>query len=413
MSGTCGRVLPAREVCLSKFSDAAGRTIDEGIALYFPAPRSYTGEDVLELQAHGSPVVLRLLVQRCVQLGARLAEPGEFTRRAFLNDKLDLAQAEAVADVISASTEQAARSAMRSLQGEFSSLVRDLQAKLTDARAFLEATLDFPEEDIDPAHQQRLPVALQGLMHAIEAALATAQQGSLLREGLRVALVGPPNAGKSSILNMLSQDEVAIVTPIPGTTRDLIRQSVEIQGLPVHIVDTAGLRLAEDPVEAIGIARTWDAIAHTDLVVFVSEPATANAMLQELRAKRPVGRSLIHVHNKIDLDGLPPARQETPDGDEVWLSAKTGEGMELLQSAIADAGGWSGAGEGLFMARARHVQALMRCRAHLHAAAELLAEPELAAEELRHAQRALSELTGEVVSDDLLGEIFGRFCIGK
>ena len=413
MSGTCGRPLPAREACLSRFRDAAGRTIDEGIALYFPAPHSYTGEDVLELQAHGSPVILRLLIQRCLQLGARLAEPGEFTRRAFLNDKLDLAQAEAVADVIGASTEQAARSAMRSLQGEFSSLVHELQARLTDARVFVEATLDFPEEDIDPAQQQRLPVALQGLMYAIDAALAAAQQGSLLREGLRVALIGPPNVGKSSLINLLSDDEVAIVTPIPGTTRDLIRQTVEIQGLPVHIVDTAGLRLAQDPVEAIGIARTWDTMANADLVVFVSEASTTDQILHEVRAKLPPGRPLVHVHNKIDLDERAPARKKTTGGDEVWLSAKTGAGMELLKSAIADAAGWSGAGEGMFMARERHVQALVRCRERLQDASTLIAQAELAAEELRHAQRALSELTGEVVSDDLLGEIFSRFCIGK
>ena len=413
MSGTCGRTLPAREACLSRFRDAAGRTIDEGIALYFPAPHSYTGEDVLELQAHGSPVILRLLVQRCLQLGTRLAAPGEFTRRAFLNDKLDLAQAEAVADVIGASTEQAARSAMRSLQGEFSALVHDLQARLTDARVFVEATLDFPEEDIDPAQQQRLPVALQGLMHAIDAALAAAQQGSLLREGLRVALIGPPNVGKSSIINVLSGDEVAIVTPIPGTTRDLIRQTVEIHGLPVHIVDTAGLRLAQDPVEAIGIARTWDTMADADLVVFVSEASTADQMLHKVRAKLPPGRPLIHAHNKIDLGDRTPARKKMAGDDEVWLSAKTGAGMELLKSAIAEAAGWSGAGEGMFMARERPVQALVRCRERLQAASMLLAQAELAAEELRHAQLALSELTGEVVSDDLLGEIFSRFCIGK
>jgi tRNA modification GTPase len=413
MSATCSRVLPAREACLARFKDAVGCTIDEGIALYFPGPQSYTGEDVLELQGHGSPVVLRRLVQRCIELGARLAEPGEFTRRAFLNDKLDLAQAEAVADLISASSEQAARSAMRSLQGEFSDLVRVLQGKLTDVRVFVEASLDFPEDDIDPTQLGRVPAALRDILQAIDAALTAAAQGSLLREGLRVALIGPPNSGKSSIINRLSNDDVAIVTPIPGTTRDLIRQTVDIRGLPVHIVDTAGLRETQDPIEAIGIARTWDAVALADLVVLVSEPSTDDEVLQKLRARLPEERPLIHVHNKIDLVDRPASMKTVAGSAEIWVSAKTGDGFDLLEGAIADTAGWSGAGEGVFMARERHVQALTRCREHLRAASTLLAQTELAAEELRHAQLALSELTGEVVSDDLLGQIFSRFCIGK
>ena len=414
MRGVCGRDLPARQACLARFRDPANETIDQGIALYFPAPHSYTGEDVLELQAHGGPVVLRLLIQRCVDLGARLAEPGEFTRRAFLNDKLDLAQAEAVADVIGASTEQAVRSATRSLQGEFSKRVHELQAELTGIRAFVEATLDFPEEEIDQGQTSKTSADLLELVRSIDATLAIAQQGSLLRDGLRVALAGAPNVGKSSIINVLSGDEVAIVTPIPGTTRDLIRQTLEIDGLPIHIVDTAGLRSAQDPIEAIGIERTWQTIAKADLVVLVSDASVPESgLMDELRRKLPADRKLIHALNKIDLTGDSPRISARPDHAEVWISAKTGSGLELLRDSIAKATGWTGASEGLFIARARHLQGLAQCRAHLATAIGVVPEAELVAEELRHAQRALSELTGEVASDDLLGEIFSRFCIGK
>ena len=414
MLGACGRCLPARQACLARFRDAAGATIDRGIALYFPAPHSYTGEDVLELQAHGGPVVLRLLIERCLQLGARLAAPGEFTRRAFLNDKLDLAQAEAVADVIGASTEQAARSAMRSLQGEFSARVHRLQARLTDIRAFVEATLDFPEDEIDQHQRFRTPADLDELIREIDATVAIAQQGSLLRDGLRVALAGAPNVGKSSIINMLSKEDVAIVTPIPGTTRDPIRQTLEINGLPVHIVDTAGLRSAHDPIEAIGIDRTWQAIANADLIVLVSDASMQETDLtNELQGKLPAERKLLHVRNKIDLIGHAPAITPGHDHVEVWVSAKTGAGLELLQDSIVNLAGWTGAGEGMFMARARHLQALGECRARLESAIAVFPEAELVAEELRNAQRALSELTGEMASDDLLGEIFSRFCIGK
>ena len=414
MHGICGRALPPRQALVARFRDAAGRTIDQGIAIYFAAPHSYTGQDVLELQAHGGPVLLRLLITRCIGLGARLAEPGEFTRRAFLNDKLDLAQAEAVADLISASTEQAAVSAVRSLQGEFSARVHDLQSKLTDVRVFVEAALDFPEEDIDPTQQGQVPVRLNALLQALEAAVAAAQQGSLLRDGLRVALVGAPNVGKSSVINVLANEEVAIVTPVPGTTRDLIRETVSIGGLPIHIIDTAGLRETTDPVEEIGIGRTWQAIAGADLIVLVSDVrAPDRGLLAELRSKLPSERRLIHVHNKIDLIDHEPKLHSEQNWTEVWMSAKTRAGLDQLKEAIIGSAGWSGGGEGLFMARERHVQALSRSRAHLQAALDLGAQGELVAEELRQAQRALSELTGEVTSEDLLGEIFSRFCIGK
>lgn len=414
MRGVCGRSLPAREACVARFRDALGGTIDQGIAIHYAAPHSYTGEDVLELQAHGSPVALRLLIKRCLELGARLAEPGEFTRRAFLNDKLDLAQAEAVVDLISASTEQAARSAARSLQGEFSAQVRDLQSRLTDVRVFVEAALDFPEEDIDPAQQSQVPAGLQQLRDAIDKTIAAAQQGSLLRDGLRVALVGAPNVGKSSIINLLSNEDVAIVTPFPGTTRDLIRQTVEIEGLPVHIIDTAGLRRATDPVEEIGIARTWQMIVNADVVVLVTDARVPDhELFDDLVGRLPADRRLIHVYNKIDLIGREPDSQPAQHGTDVWMSAKTGVGLDRLKQSIIGSTGWSGAGEGLFMARERHVQALTRCRAHLQAALAICPQSELVAEELRQAQLALSELTGEVASDDLLGEIFSRFCIGK
>ena len=414
MLGACGRKVPARHASLVRFRDAGGDTIDEGIALYFPGPQSYTGEDVLELQAHGGPVVLRMLIERCVELGARRAQPGEFTRRAFLNDKLDLTQAEAVADLISASTDQAARSAMRSLQGEFSKRVHDLQAQLTQIRVFVEATLDFPDEDIDPRQQAQVPADLRTLTQSIDATLAVAAQGSLLRDGLRVALIGAPNVGKSSILNVLSKEEVAIVTPIPGTTRDLVRQSLQINGLPIHIIDTAGLRSAQDPIEAIGIERTWETIANADLVLLVSDVAQPDTdLMNELRGKLPLECRVIQVRNKIDLTGRPAAILDHAEQVEVWISAKTGAGVELLANAIAQAAGWTGETEGLFMARGRHLEALARCRVHLNTAVEVLPGAELVAEELRQAQLALSELTGEVASDDLLGEIFARFCIGK
>jgi len=414
MKGVVGRVLTPRMACLTKFRDASGSMIDEGIALYFPSPRSYTGEDILELQGHGGPAVLRLLLRRCLDLGARLAEPGEFTRRAFLNDKLDLTQAEAVADLIGASTEQAARSAIRSLQGEFSGLVHDLQRGLSDLRARVEATLDFPDEEVDHLHQGHARKQIGSLVSAVGAMLKTARQGSLLRDGLKIAIIGRPNVGKSSIINSLSKENVAIVTAIPGTTRDLIRQSVEIRGLPVHIVDTAGLRRAEDAVEEIGIARTWDAIAHSDVALIVSDLSVNDPEpLADICAKLPVGLRRIFVNNKTDLVGQSPRVTSSSENDEIWISAKTGSGIDLLEDMILKAAEWESVGEGAFIARERHVLALVQCQARIESALGVSSQPELIAEELRHAQLALSQLTGEVTSDDLLGEIFSRFCLGK
>jgi tRNA modification GTPase len=414
MKAVVGRVLTPRMACLTKFRDASGSMIDEGIALYFPSPRSYTGEDVLELQGHGGPAVLRLLLRRCLDLGARLAEPGEFTRRAFLNDKLDLTQAEAVADLIEASTEQAARSAMRSLQGEFSSLVHDLQRSLTDLRVGIEATLDFPDDEVDDLHQDRARKQIRSLVAAVGAMLKMARQGSLLRDGLRVTIIGRPNVGKSSIINKLSREEVAIVTAIPGTTRDLIRQSVEIRGLPVHIVDTAGLRRAEDAVEEIGIARTWEAVAQSDVALIVSDLSVNDPEpLTDICARLPVGLRRIYVHNKVDLVGQAHRLTSSAGIDEIWISARTGSGFDLLEDLILKVVEWESVGESVFIARERHVLALAQCRDRLESALEILSQTELVAEELRHAQLALSQLTGEVTSDDLLGEIFSRFCLGK
>lgn len=414
MAAVCGRTFPPRTASLARFRDGRGQTLDQGIALFFPAPRSYTGEDVLELQAHGGPVLLKLLVERCLELGARLAEPGEFTRRAFLNDKLDLAQAEAVADLIGASTEQAARSAARSLEGEFSVRVRSFQERLTALRAYVEATLDFPEEDIDSVEQGRLAADLRALQQSIAGVLQTARQGSLLREGLRVALVGPPNVGKSSIINVLSNEDVAIVTPVPGTTRDLVRQTVVIEGVPVHIVDTAGVRRAEDPIEQIGIDRAWAAVATADVILVVADASAAEIQsTEEIEARLPPGRSVIHVHNKIDLAGRLPGLETATGQTHVWMSALSKAGLDLLRQAIVGTRDWSGAGEGVFMARVRHVDALARCRGRIDAALATFRDAELVAEELRQAQLALSEITGEYAADDLLGEIFSRFCIGK
>ncbi len=414
MLAITGRILAPRRADVVAFREATGEAIDQGIALFYPGPGSYTGEDVLELQGHGGPAVLRALVKRCLDLGARVAEPGEFTRRAFLNDKLDLAQAEAVADLIDASTEQAARSAVRSLQGEFSRLVTAVQSKLTDLRVLIEALLDFPEEEIDTLHRSKMGGQLEQLRAHVEEMLQSARQGSLLRDGVAVALIGPPNSGKSTLINRLSGDSVAIVSPIPGTTRDLIKQSVELQGVPVHIIDTAGLREAGDPIEAIGIARTWEAIAMADLAVIVLDVGTeASEFLQAIASKLPARLPVVYAHNKIDLidDAI---RSEVIAGSEhVWISARSGSGVDRLVDSILGRAGWSSAGETVFLARARHIYALQECAARLAAAGPELDRLEIVAEELRLAQLAMSQITGEFVADDLLGEIFSRFCIGK
>jgi tRNA modification GTPase len=407
--GVLGRLPAPRHATYARFLAADGSTLDEGIALYFAAPHSFTGENVLELQGHGGPVVLNLLLQRCVELGARLAEPGEFSRRAFLNGKLDLAQAEAVADLIDAASTEAARAALGSLSGAFSARISELVEGLTRLRMLVEATLDFPEEEIDFLRDADAFGRLDAIDASLRAVRAQAKQGVLLREGLTVVLVGQPNVGKSSLLNQLAGFEAAIVTEIAGTTRDTVREAIQIQGVPLHIIDTAGLRDTDDVVEQLGIARTWAAVEKADVALLLVDAAHGVSEREAAILARLPQVARLTIHNKIDVTA------ETPRavGDEVWLSAKTGAGIDLLRARLLEAAGWQAAGEGAFMARARHLDALGRAAGHLAAARESAAQLELLAEELRLAQAALSEITGEFTADDLLGEIFGKFCIGK
>ena len=409
-----GKVPAPRHALRAVFLDAHGAAIDDGIALYFPAPRSYTGEDVLELQGHGGPVVMQMLLKRCLQLGARLAEPGEFTRRAFLNDKLDLAQAESVADLIEAATDSAARCALRSLRGEFSAAIEQLVRQLIELRMLVEATLDFPEEELDPPDRADAKGRHARLVQAIETALAKSRQGSLLRIGLQVVLAGRPNVGKSSLLNRLAGEELAIVTAIPGTTRDSVRQAIHIDGVPLNIVDTAGLRATQDEVERMGIARTWSEIGKADVVLLLVD-ARAGVTRQDLElvARIPQGVKRVFVHNKIDLAGSAPRVQRGEAATSLHLSAKTGAGMDLLRAELLAVAGWRPGAEDLFMARERHLMALRQAAQHAARAGEHFGRPELFAEELRLAQEQLSGITGEFAADDLLGEIFSRFCIGK
>ncbi|MBC7992063.1 MAG: tRNA uridine-5-carboxymethylaminomethyl(34) synthesis GTPase MnmE, partial [Rhizobacter sp.] len=419
INALCGQPLKARHASYLPFVDALGQPIDQGIAIHFPGPHSYTGEDVLELQAHGGPVVLQLLLARCLEAGAgiglRLAEPGEFTERAYLNDKLDLAQAEAVSDLIDASTEAAARSASRSLTGAFSAQIDGLRDRLVNLRMLVEATLDFPEEDIDFLQKADARGQLDAIATQVAAVLDRARQGALLREGIQVVLAGQPNVGKSSLLNALAGAELAIVTPIPGTTRDKVSQTIQIEGVPLHVIDTAGLREAGDEVERIGIARSWDEITRADAVLFmhdltrVSEPVydAGDAVIAQRLV--PLAARVLHVFNKSDLAA-------TAHAPGLVLSAHTGAGLDALRHKLLELAGWHAQPEGLFIARARHVQALQRTRLHLDAAQAQAtsAEPalDLLAEELRLAHNALSEITGAFTPDDLLGEIFSRFCIG-
>ena len=425
--------LRPRHAHLARFLDADGQAIDEGLVLLFPAPHSYTGETVVELQGHGGPVVLQMLVARCLQLARgieslrdlRLAQPGEFTRRAFLNDRLDLAQAEAVADLIDASTAAAVRSANRSLAGAFSREVHALTEAVIELRTLVEATLDFPEEEIDFLQASDA----RGRLAAIRAQLATllkrAQQGALLRAGLHVVLVGAPNVGKSSLLNALAGEEVAIVTPIAGTTRDRIAQVVQVQGIPLNVIDTAGLRETGDEVEKLGIARTLAEVARADVVLHLvdaTHPAADAHALALVQTHAPSGVPLLTVRNKVDLTGEAPGVQGA-DGAEIRLSALTGAGLDDLRAALLRVAGWEAdtRGETVFLARERQLEALRRAQGHLTDAAARAdveqgygnAQLELFAEELRLAGNALAEITGEFSADDLLGRIFSRFCIGK
>ena len=399
-----GKLPLARQATHAFFEGRGGERIDEGIALYFPAPRSYTGEPVLELHGHGGPMVMQALLGACLDAGARLAEPGEFTRRAFLEGKLDLVQAEAVADLIDATTQEAARSALRSLQGEFSAAIDELVAELIELRALVEAMLDFPEEEVDTVHLKDAASRLAHTREALDGVLAKSRQGSLLRTGVHAVLVGRPNVGKSSLLNLLAGDERAIVTPVPGTTRDALREPVQIEGVPLILVDTAGLRGDADAIEKLGMERTRRELESADVVLLVQEAGSSAPPPEGLR-----GDALrIDVHNKIDLAPgfVPPAKG-------IAVSAKTGAGLDRLRQAILEAVGWGATGESVFLARERHLRALESARGHLAAAARELPRWELFAEELRLAQVALGAITGEVRADDLLGEIFARFCIGK
>ena len=403
--------LPApRQATLMSFRDAHGQQIDRGIALYFPAPHSFTGEDVVELHGHGGPVVMSMLVDAAVSLGARRAEPGEFSKRAFLNDRLDLVQAEAIADLIGAGTTQAARAAMRSLSGDFSDAVNDLVAKLTRLRVHVEAAIDFPEEEIDFLSDERLRERVSECGAAFERLQQKAAAGRVLRDGFQVVIVGPPNAGKSSLMNRLSGEDTAIVTEVAGTTRDILREHINIDGLAVELVDTAGLRENPDTIEAEGIRRARDAMAAADAVVWLRDAtATDDADPKE---SLPPGVPVIVVYNKADLLASPPAAS----GETLYLSAKTGDGTEALRRRIAAAAGHKAADGGTFTARRRHVEALASAAGHFAAGRNALQTSragELFAEELRLAQDDLGKITGAVSSDDLLGQIFASFCIGK
>ncbi|MEO5661155.1 MAG: tRNA uridine-5-carboxymethylaminomethyl(34) synthesis GTPase MnmE [Polaromonas sp.] len=440
----CGRKLIPRQATYLPFRDAQAQVIDQGLAIFFPAPHSYTGEDVLELQAHGGPVVLQLLLARCLQAGSeldpatgqprlpqlRVAQPGEFTERAFLNDKIDLAQAEAIADLIDASTETAARSAARSMSGEFSQAVNTLLEQLVHLRMLVEATLDFPEEDIDFLQQADAQGQLLRLQTTLASVMQRAIQGAILREGIKVVIAGQPNVGKSSLLNALAGAELAIVTPIAGTTRDKVSQLIQIDGVPLHVVDTAGLREALDEVEKIGVKRAWTEIESADAVLFLHDlirhgtqektPDAINYIADDARLasalaiKLPKNTPIIDVWNKSDR-ASPQTLRQLSSG--VLISAKTGAGLQALREQLLQVVGWQAAPEGVFMARERHVQALHRVQSQLLTAhAQLNAvRPalDLMAEDLRQAQLHLSAITGAFSADDLLGEIFSRFCIGK
>ncbi|MBK7490794.1 MAG: tRNA uridine-5-carboxymethylaminomethyl(34) synthesis GTPase MnmE [Nitrosomonas sp.] len=414
-----GRLPKPRYACLSQFLNADGQVIDQGIALYFPAPHSYTGEDVLELQGHGGPAIMDLLLDRCLAAGARLAQPGEFTLRAYLNNKIDLIQAESVAAIIEASTHEAARCAINSLQGHFSSRIEELVSLLIKLRMLIEATLDFPEDEIDNLQTLHIDEKLAQIYALLEQIFLAARQGNLLQEGIRIVLTGAPNVGKSSLLNQLVQEEAAIVTEIPGTTRDTIQRTISLAGMPIHIIDTAGLRETQDVVEQKGIERTYAAIRDANMVLQLidsSQPQPAEH--NQAQHAIPVGKPQITVFNKIDLVSENPRTEDQEGNSAIYLSAKTGAGIELLRSKILQIAGWqfNQAGEGVFMARQRHLEALTQAKKHLENAQRFTEgkyQLELLAEELRLAQNVLSSITGQFTADDLLGEIFSHFCIGK
>ena len=409
-----GSCPPPRYAAYLDFKQADNELIDRGIAIYYQSPFSYTGEDVLELQGHGGTALMQILLARCIELGARQATPGEFTHRAYLNDKLDLAQAEAVADVINAATTEAAKSAVRSLSGEFSAAINTLLAELINLRMYVEACLDFPEEEIDFITQGRVAEKLAANQLALDNIFYKAKQGVLLRDGINVVLIGQPNVGKSSLMNALSGEEIAIVTPIAGTTRDSIKSEIQINGVPLHVIDTAGLRDTEDEVEKIGIARTYRATESAHVALLLVDAAHGigdqeKSILQRL----PKEIVKIWVHNKIDVSQEEAKIIEIDNEAHIYLSAKTGTGLTLLKDYLLKHVGYQQNSEGVFMARARHLAALANVSDHLEIAQQQLNSAELVAEELRLAQLALSSITGEFTPDDLLGEIFSKFCIGK
>jgi tRNA modification GTPase len=415
VKGVAGSAPAPRIATRASFRDRAGNVIDQGLVLLFVAPHSYTGETVAELHGHGGPSVMRLLLARCTELGARIAEPGEFTKRAFLNGKLDLAQAESVADLIDAATATAARAAARSLDGEFSRDIHALVEALTELRVYTEATLDFPEEEIEFLREGDVVARLAAIRERLTRVQSRAKTGALLRDGLTVVLAGRPNVGKSSLLNCLAREEAAIVTPIPGTTRDPVERRVEIAGIPLTVVDTAGLRETADEVERIGIERTWSAIARADLALLLVDARDAGPGEEDraILARLPSDLPTVIVHNKADRAGIAPHAE----GRDVWICARDGDGIDLVERAVLDAVGASEGTEETYLARERHVAALREAALHLDRAAEHVATSpppiELFAEELRQAQDALASITGAFTADDLLGAIFGRFCIGK
>ncbi|MDP9083053.1 MAG: tRNA uridine-5-carboxymethylaminomethyl(34) synthesis GTPase MnmE [Pseudomonadota bacterium] len=415
-----GAVPAPRSARLSRFLDADGDSLDEGIALYFPAPASYTGEDVLELQGHGGVLILDVLVTRLLALGCRMARPGEFSERAFLNGKMDMAQAEAIADLIDAGTTAAARAAVRSMRGEFSARVNELQSRITELRAYVEAAIDFPDEELDFLSDTALSGRLALIFEGFAEIAAAARQGALLREGFNVVIAGKPNAGKSSLMNLMAGDEVAIVTDIPGTTRDLLRHQVHLDGLPLNMVDTAGLRSAVDAIEAEGVRRARSEITRADLVLFIVDASAPGNIdphpwLGELE-QVPTGVPVTVVLNKIDLIDGAAHIDDSATPPRVFVSAKTGAGMDLLRAHLKATAGYQDTESGAFAARRRHLDALKRARQHVQSAADVVMNTkafELFAEDLRLAQQALGEITGEFTSEDLLAEIFGSFCIGK
>ncbi len=411
----CG-VVPPRYATLRNFVDCNGEALDRGIVLFFPAPYSYTGEDIIELQGHGGPAVLRSLVEECLRRGARVAQPGEFTKRAFLNDKIDLAQAEAVADLIDATTTKAVRCAQRTLRGEFSLAINVLVEELVQQRATIETILNFPEEDIEAQGDDGQYQAISSIEGRLEAVLRASQQGSLLREGAKVVLIGQPNVGKSSLMNRLAGDNVAIVTEIPGTTRDPIRLLLELEGVPIYVVDTAGLRTAQDAIEREGITRAWEEAEDADIAIIVMDCAqlgSEHQYLEEIVRRLPNTLPKLFVYNKVDLVGKAAVIDEEAPPTKIWLSAKTGAGVTLLKTALLEILGWNNVGEGAFMARARHLDAIRHAKNYLLSARENQGRLELVAEDLRRAHESLCNITGEHTADDLLGEIFSRFCIGK